>query len=964
MFGLKVGKSVNLSCISCFRHLLSVKFFMDGYFNCRYDQRDFPDCWVSLQACQVTASSAKDDWENYVLCSGSLNQHNTSANGQNGYLENETSLAAGCIFLHFEAVRNTPWILQQYTICASDLDIHCYPFMVRKLVEFFDKIALYGEPDVDSKKIMEGKNLPKHGFELQKHNPPNETGSSESTNIPLDHLPTSLENVKSFCNLENIVDDMRLEFSKTLNLRDQKFRPDRTIMSCRLPVDSSDSSMCTSIDRDSVLVNLNLGSIAMHFHDASCIIATIVVPLAKSLLTVSENILDIVCSTEGALLSTTWWSQISNEFLWGPLSSNLPPILNLSLRKRSNQSQNSQNELRFYIQHVSCMLPPDFLAMFIGYFSLPDWSPYEQEVPTDAIDIQDSVTFGFEIVDSNVIAPADNDCHRFLKIDIKQLFIAFSENSDRSSVTKSIPSACCIGAGKFSDRNQCLDFFGCDLSLSLLLLGKDSVNPLDAFQKLILVTSLTADVWVRIPCYSETDSASYPVCIMGLVNDCLIDIEGTRTHYYELNLIHNKVSLFLIFVVFPLYTEERTIAGLNALEYVIDQFCLVEQESKLFTYDVLQFLQAKKELMNSIALLPKSSDLTSCEMRFCVSSLSLKLHQLKRDSMCSEIIAEAEMDFVCSLSLMNNKPHIIDISFSSLALFSLLNSVSLAEFSCTDSGFSVLDMILAVSGNGENRIVLSFPSLDVWLHLPDWNEVISLLVSFSKKLSTENSDASAEGFSIVTIDNCQYAECDSQPPVPSEDISEVAGFSILTLEHVGLSLHFPALVSRDEYTAFGSPHVHKFPPDEGCGLPSGNQNCFISISVQSKNSELVVDGKSVKLAINSDYASGVLKLLSGDTAQSWPLFQLSKIYLEAEILEYQTENLSMNLFIRSDSLDLSLGNHILYLFYFTWFEKPGDTPSQFNIKRMDLKAQLRRLSLHLTDWKVMSYGIIFTPCTF
>lgn len=378
----------------------------------------------------------------------------------------------------------------------------------------------------------------------------------------------------------------------------------------------------------------------------------------------------------------------------------------------------------------------------------------------------------------------------------------------------------------------------------------------------------------------------------------------------------------------------------------------MEQESKMFTNDVLQFLQIKKQIMEHSALLPKSSDITTNEMRFCVRSLSLRLHQLKRDSTCSEIMAEAEMHFVCSVSLINGKPHFFDISFSSVSLFSLLNSVALAEFSCTDSGLSVLDMILAVSGHDENRIVLSFPSLDVWLYLPDWNEFFDLLVSFSKKMSTKISGASAEDLSSVTVDNRQSVASDSQNQVPLEDISQAAGSSILTLEHVGLSIHFPALVSRDAYNTFGRPHVHKLPCDDGCGSPSDYQNCFISISLQSRNSELVADGKSVKLAINSDYTGAVLKLLSGDIAQSWPLFQLSKIYIEAEIYEYQTENLSMNLFIRSDSLDLSLGNHILYLFYFTWFEKHEDTPSQFNIKRMDIKAQLRRLSLHLNDWKV------------
>ncbi|XP_057796881.1 intermembrane lipid transfer protein VPS13 isoform X2 [Salvia miltiorrhiza] len=912
-------------------------------FNCQklgvwYDQRDFPDCWVSLQACQVTASSTKDGWESHVLYSsipgsGSVNQHNMSVDGQNGYFEDETSLAAQCIFLHFEAVRNTPWILQKYTLCASDFEIHCYPFIVQKLVGFFDEIALYGESNFDGKKYnVEDENSAVYDFELEKHSFANGIGLNESANTPLDHIPlTTFVDGKSFCNLENLVDDMRLKFSETLNLRDQKFRPskvslpDRTMVFSTPPKNSnldSDSSMRNFINRDSVLVNLNLGSITMHFHDSSCIIGTIVVPLAKSVITISKDMLDIVCSTEGVFLSTSWWPKITNEFLWGPLSSNLSPILTISLKKKNTPLQNSHSELSFYVQHVSCMLPPDFLAMLIGYFSLPDWSPYELVLPTDTMDIQDSITFSFEIVDCSVITPAEDDFCRLLQIDIKQLSVAFSENSDRSSLTKNIPSSCCISAGKFSDRNQCLDFFGCDLSLSVLLLAKDVVNPLDRCQKHVLVSSLTADVWVRIPYFSGSDSASYPVCIMALVSDCLIDIE-----------------------------EERTLAGLDALGYVIDQFSLVEQESKMFTYDVVQFLQTKKQIMEHSALLPKSSDVTTNEMRFCVRSLSLRLHQLKRDSTCSEIIAEAEMHFVCSLSLINGNPHFFDISFSSAALFSMLNSVALAEFSCTDSGSSVLDMILTVSRHGENVIILSFPSLDVWLYFPDWNEVIDLLVSFSKKLSTQISGASVEGLSSVTVDNCQSVASDSQSHVPLEDISEVAGSSILTLEHVGLSIHFPALVSRDAYNMFGSPHVHDLPPGDVCGIPSGNQNCFISISLQSRYSELVGDGKSVKLAINSDCTSAVLKLLSGDTAQSWPLFQLSKTYLEAEVFEYQTENLSMNLFIRSDSLDLSLGNHILYLFYFTWFEKVENTPSQFNIKRMEIKAQLRRLSLHLNDWK-------------
>lgn len=378
------------------------------------------------------------------------------------------------------------------------------------------------------------------------------------------------------------------------------------------------------------------------------------------------------------------------------------------------------------------------------------------------------------------------------------------------------------------------------------------------------------------------------------------------------------------------------------------------EESNLFISDVRDFLQAKKQMTEKAALLPKTSSVTFSEMRFCVRSLTLRFHQLKKDSAFSEIMAEAETQFVCSLSLIDGKPHCFDISFSSLALFSLLNSVVLAEFTCPGSGLSVLDMIFAVSDHGENRVVLSFPCLDVWLHLLDWIEVINLLSSFSRNLSMLNSCASAEGAADIPVENCKFSSGDSPNHVATENITHAAGLFTLTFEHVGLAVHFPALVSRDN--AFGKPHVDKQPFGGCCCIPSGNQKCFLSISLQSRNSKVVADGKSVKLLISSENLNGVLKLFMGDTARTWPLFQLSKVYLESEVFGHQTENVSMNLLVRSDSLDLSLGDHILYLFHFTWFEK-SEMSSQFELKKMDLKVQLRRFSLLLTDWKVNA------PCT-
>ncbi|KAL0420344.1 UNVERIFIED_CONTAM: hypothetical protein Slati_3057300 [Sesamum latifolium] len=688
------------------------------------DRRDLPECWASVKACRLTASSTKDGFGNHIVCSAgsmsgceSVGQQNINLESDNGHLGHGGPILEGCIVLHFEAVRSTQRLLQKCMIYASDLDIHCYPFIVGQLVAFLDKLVLSRVSDTESRKPhVENDNSSSHGFLLQKCGLLNDSGSCKSPSILLDHDP--VEKLLSLRDLQSIAEDLKLKLSRTVYLTDQKIRNSKLslmetpnmfsapLVNCNIDADYSIGTFTVS---DLLFVNLNLGSIKVHFHDSSCIIGTVMVPLAKSILTISADCLDMVCSTEGVVLSSSWWSQIINEFLWGPLSAN------------------------------------------------PDWS-YGKGHPTDTISFGDSSTstYNFNLVDCNLITPANSACSEALKASIKQLSVAFSQDSDKSSLTKGIPSACCIGTGKFSDGNHCLDFSGCDLSLSLLILEKDIVNPLNICQNLTLIASLSADVWVRIPFDFDSDLAPYPICIMAMVNDCQLDAE-----------------------------EVCAIAGFKALGYVIDQFSLVDEASNIVVSDVPHLLQAKKQMEEYTALPTKTSNATFNEMRFCVSSLSLRLHQMKKDSTCSELMADAEMQFLCSLSLKNGRPQSFDISFSSLALFSLLNSVVLAEFVCLGSGTSVLDMILSVSDYGENRVVVSFPCLDVWLHLFDWNEVIDLLSSFSEQLSILTSGESAEGMYSSPVDKSKSGAGDGAN-LASENISKGACFSI-ALEHVGCS---------------------------------------------------------------------------------------------------------------------------------------------------------------------------------
>ena len=63
-------------------------------------------------------------------------------------------------------------------------------------------------------------------------------------------------------------------------------------------------------------------------------------------------------------------------------------------------------ELDFCIQNVSCILPTKFLAVLIGYFSMPDWNSNAKE--SSGIDNSKDTdsfpfTYKFENIDSDIL---------------------------------------------------------------------------------------------------------------------------------------------------------------------------------------------------------------------------------------------------------------------------------------------------------------------------------------------------------------------------------------------------------------------------------------------------------------------------------------------------------------------------------------------------------------------------------
>jgi hypothetical protein len=199
------------------------------------------------------------------------------------------------------------------------------------------------------------------------------------------------------------------------------------------------------------------------------------------------------------------------------------------------------------------MLPSEYLSIIIGYFSLSDWGGGDQFSFHEQGDIilknEVYITYKFEILDCDLVVPVESNEHQFLKVELPQLYGCFIENSKFDDVLKNIPTECLVSIHKLAQRNNCLNIFGRDLNLSFLfdtdsLLGLARNEGNTEFVTSSLIAPLNADVWVRIPCGSESNCKSSPsICVMTCINSCHIIAEGLTSTYLD-NLFLDHLLLY------------------------------------------------------------------------------------------------------------------------------------------------------------------------------------------------------------------------------------------------------------------------------------------------------------------------------------------------------------------------------------------------------------------------------------
>ncbi|KAK1396810.1 putative Vacuolar protein sorting-associated protein [Heracleum sosnowskyi] len=925
--------------------------------NVRLSIARLSEWWIGSKALRVIICPIKNEEEIRTLCSAEATvsnscaqAHETDAEVSNEHVivHKEGTRGEECFLIHYQASRNLDLNRYRYSIWLNDADLHIYPYIIGQLVEFSDKLAKCGISHVTvARAAVESSSITGSGFEFQRFGFSNyyDRSASEWECIPVDQFPfVTIKNDGPLLNLESsyVVADWRdlhkvrdrkikspsfsgKKGSEQINAPPVDFISDAVVLPTSLPINRADV----------FAVELNLINVRLHFHDSASVIGTVTVPTSKSSINIYDVYFDVLISCEGLTLSSSWCTQLHSGIMWGPSLPDLSSILNVRVRKEKNRSLGSSIESSFSVQHVSCILPPEYLAILLGYFSLTDWKPNaKQQSVNETSELANNevkINLKFEVLDSSLFVPAENDDCHLLKLNIQQLLCTFIENCSSENILKDIPVECLVPVHKVNGKNNCLNIFAHDLSLQLLFL-KDDASDFLVFNKstgqtiATLISQLNVDVWIRLPCKSPS-SGSSPLCIMARICNIQLMVEGIRV-----------------------------LAGYEALLDIINQFSTVDAESQGFTSDVQQFLLFKRSTKEKKGVLAESSSVVLTEIKCSFNSVSVKLYSSKCALAAPILVFEAKTQLLCYASLKIDEPHYLDILFSTISLISLINSVRLVEC-CSSSVVSELNTLTATLAEIEAHV--SLPPLDIWFYSFDWSEFIDLCSSYFKlgpeipvtKVSVRNliDDLDQAENEVFDVSNPHSDSLSNK--FASQTMKPRTSFLHLKSENITITARIPVRVSGEVFGEFSELQVHK----NSCDICEAHQYGFIVVALESKSNELVFDGKTAKVKCNVEKTNGTVELCKEISERVWRFFQIFQVNLEADISK-QVDLMQIKGEVRCDSIDIWISHHICYIFRRIMLESSSQGSSPLAFGRTDLNVNLRKLSLLLIDGKQCSNG--------
>ncbi|KAI4303707.1 hypothetical protein MLD38_039306 [Melastoma candidum] len=880
---------------------------MDGLaFRCNF--AEFLECSFFSMGAKIIAYTFMDSSDGHILCSfGSevvvppMNQHGVQK--LDAFEEDASKWSGACFSLHYEAPRDSNRC-DNCVIVLKNGEIHCYPSIVGMFVEFFTRITDHGSPHTRTDPLFRNESNRSPWMETN-------FGYQHSQNfigakVFFDYFPfVRAPSSEDISGIETVLlnDDMPIRRSKIWSSVRDKYKPS----SVQHPNVGDANFTFPGLKSFKAAIDLSFSGITMHFHESSRIIGTIVFPTFNSSVYIFDEVMDILCSSDGLVLTSSCCNPRLQEFLWGPSCNSCSPIIDMRLKIRNGQI-NSPVEVGIGIQHVCCVLPLEYLALLIGYFSLPEWtSMSSQQVAQNGSHEpnQSSFILKFEILDSVLILPVEDNSSYFLNLQMKQFLCCFIEGSLTSSSENDIPLECFIPENEVADQSHYLSIFGRELSLSLLLFMNEMDTQLlmenhARVGNIMLISPLSADFWIRIPPNNEclTENFKICTCVMGKIVNCTIIAD-----------------------------DEYAFDGFEALRKVINQVISVVNECGDCQYNASDFSEAKKSEDECQVVLPVFSNIQLTEVRILMESLMVQFQHSSKGLTPPEPIARSEMQFMFTASLENDVIEELSCNFSSLALFTLPTPVILARFNGSSSTSSVFCVTLSKIVQGTDELSIVLPSLDIWLELSSWRNIINIIAESWAHMTKSNHPVISVGNSIYHSKLTEGA-CDGSPNFAADDVSPKQGaLTILKVERFGATFHIPITMAHEL------------------------ENCCknILVTVNSESTEMhFMDGRDI-MKSNISRISLTLELIEEGNHRSWPFIQLYQINVDAEIQNRQLDTLNVNGELQCDFIDVRLTYQTLDFWHDIVVDFPEGGSSQIAVVGLNCKVQIRKASILLTD---------------
>ncbi|XP_059074534.1 uncharacterized protein LOC131074913 isoform X2 [Cryptomeria japonica] len=650
-------------------------------------------------------------------------------------------------------------------------------------------------------------------------------------------------------------------------------------------------------------VELEVNSSDIHFCDSSCILATVQICKSKTSIFLSEETgsFDLMGCFEDIKFSSPWAPSLYGDILWGPLVHRPYPILNIRLCKNVPITGYPKLELSVSIQHVRCILPSDFLAMIIGYFT-SDWETklendgnlLERKEDSELESTEMHFLYKVEFVDSVIILPVETTCNESLEIILPQLFFSYLPSDTNPTDGGNMHNDCVSAPYYDALRLDSIDIAGSQLSMSFcsMNIGEQEMQRNDECHVNLdfpLIEGLDATLSMRIPCEAQ--------------GSCEPTVTPTSVVFNAQNFEANA-------------EEESFLRALQAVNNVALELSFVGTKSRLFVASVAEFMESRSGFKQSNAGASEVSKETSIDIKCSISKFSLKLQRSRENCPAvSELIGKVDAEKIkVSCFLRNNSFDNFSMDMFSLHLVSAINSSALLQCFSTDSSHPCICIDICTLHIGQYGGSVSVPCTNIWVHLNAWNEIALFVSTCINSQARTRQDAPPQSSDVGFLDAGTFKDATQlHREMLDPNTIRSSGALHLKSETLNISFHIPDFSCEDDVTfpARNISNLHR--EDSSLRLdvietnyvgPERQFYRFILLSLSVIFDELIVTDLDWMFKARIVQIEGKTEIIQKSSAYHLPFFHVTDIGLKGKISQKDLEPLKLVLDIQADKIDI------------------------------------------------------------